>query len=462
MLSSLTSPLARAGALVVLIFSLTVFAVPAGASSSPVAVTTSAQWHLITTEGNMMGLTPSGNGGLYTYDNNGYFREIPASTLANVLGGPPLAVGSLPVVVNNSANPQGYWNAGIVPLANGSVIYDSGGDSTIWEKSATGVITPFTVIPEGVTPSGMVLSPNGLYVYVALQLPGAIVRFDLNGLDPVTVASGMYFPEQMAFDGSGNLFVADSENQIRNGNIYEIPAATLGSGSVASPGSGLVTVSTGSTTFGVNGLAFDGSGNLYFSDCSFSNQAMTIGEITAATLTGRSLPATLSNGGVIDFADGVSTPVLTACQQPLAIINNVLYAGTWDNSGNAGPIYAHYLGASATNVANLNVTQVGTLLQASWGGQPGAASYQCTLVYGYESPSTFTTTTTSTTCYFPGVAPNSGAGVEVTALGTTSVSSPVTGFPPPQHLTTLVCVRGSSIRRVRGYAPHCPAGYRAR
>ncbi len=131
----------------------------------------------------------------------------------------------------------------------------------------------------------------------------------------------------------------------------------------------------------------------------------------------------------------------------------MLYAGTLDISGDARPIYAHYLGASATNVANLNVTQVGTLLQTSWNGEPRAACYQCTLVYDYYSPSTFTTKTTSTTCYLLGVAPNSGAGVEVTTVGTTSTSSPVAGFPPPQHLATLVCVRDSSIRRVRRYAP---------
>jgi outer membrane protein assembly factor BamB len=61
-------------------------------------------------------------------------------------------------------------------------------------------------------------------------------------------ASGINQPTGLAFDGQGNLYVADRSDQILKYN---------------SSGQGTVFASTGSTGPGPEGLAFDGAGNLY-------------------------------------------------------------------------------------------------------------------------------------------------------------------------------------------------------
>lgn len=125
----------------------------------------------------------------------------------------------------------------------------------------------------------------------------------------------------------------------------------------------------------------------------------------------------------------------------------------------------------------LSVTAGAAWVTATWGapvsdGGTPVTSYTCTLMYGFNSPTTFTVTTTGTTCTFSGLPAGSTWGVAVFAVNAVGPSTPVIGFatlpgppPLPSHkpvIIHLVCVRGHHVRHVSGVHPHCPKGWHIR
>ncbi len=106
---------------------------------------------------------------------------------------------------------------------------------------------------------------------------------------------------------------------------------------------------------------------------------------------------------------------------------------------------------------DLVATRTSTTLTVSW--QPGGTSapYQCTLLYGYGDPSTFTVRTSSTSCSFYYLDPATSYGVSVAGSGGTGPSSSV--FAGPVR-STITCRRGAHVRHITGVNPRCPAGWR--
>ena len=76
---------------------------------------------------------------------------------------------------------------------------------------------------------------------------------------------------------------------------------------------------------------------------------------------------------------------------------------------------------NTTNGANQTII-------ASWPAVSGATSYTCTLMYGYNNPSSFTVTSTSPTCAFSGLSSTVGYGVQVVANGPGGSSAPGVAF----------------------------------
>lgn len=109
----------------------------------------------------------------------------------------------------------------------------------------------------------------------------------------------------------------------------------------------------------------------------------------------------------------------------------------------------------------LTVTSKGTSISGTWTASTGATSYTCTLLYGYNNPSSFSTTTSSTTCTFAGLSIAQHYGMSVVANANGTSSSPVSGFAPFVAPTTIQCVRkGHPTVSEYGVDPTCPAGYR--
>ncbi len=83
---------------------------------------------------------------------------------------------------------------------------------------------------------------------------------------------------------------------------------------------------------------------------------------------------------------------------------------------------------------NLVVTGAVRSLTASWNGSAGAASYICTLLYGFRDPSSFSITVPTPTCTFGGLAPNTPYGISVVARTSYGVSPSVSAFAKTKPL----------------------------
>ena len=111
-----------------------------------------------------------------------------------------------------------------------------------------------------------------------------IVKFAPNGNQSVYIPSGLDDPTGMAFDSSGDLFVADVHGE----NVKDFTP------------SGILSVFATNGIAGPEGIAFDSSGNLYVANSDNS----TIGEFG-------------TNGvGSVFASSGVNKPLFMAIQVP--------------------------------------------------------------------------------------------------------------------------------------------------
>jgi sugar lactone lactonase YvrE len=156
---------------------------------------------------------------------------------------------------------------------------DGGKDYTVSTQNASGAITPaaltvnvadavktygqddsglgpITTFVSGLnTPQGLAFDSSG-NLYVANYESGTVTEVNTAGATAI-FASGFTHPEGLAFDKAGNLYVANGDNA---GTVSEV-----------SP-SGVVTTFADYNTglYYPKGLAFDGSGNLYAADIAFT------------------------------------------------------------------------------------------------------------------------------------------------------------------------------------------------
>ena len=143
------------------------------------------------------------------------------------------------------------------------------------------------------TPSGLAFDNSG-NLYVANSYPNSILRYNSSGQASVFATWGVWQPEGMAFDRSGNLYVA---------NWYDNTIVKFDSG-----GHGSVFASGLSSP---TGLAFDSAGNLFV-----ANRYAPGGTVMKFDPSG--------HGSV--FASGLSIPSGLAVDR-----NDNLYVATADN-----------------------------------------------------------------------------------------------------------------------------------
>ncbi len=181
------------------------------------------------------GVAVDGTGNVYIADTNNDVVEklTPTGTLSIVAGvegtrGPPTAG---PATASDLDHPQG------VAVDGSENVYIADTNNDVVEK---------------VTPSGALSIFAGTALLPAAPAPG-----------PAT-SSGLNLPEAVAVDGSGNVYVADTFNDV----VEKItPSGTLsiaaGNGSFGRPAPGPATASPLARP---SGVAADGSGDLYIAD----------------------------------------------------------------------------------------------------------------------------------------------------------------------------------------------------
>ena len=190
----------------------------------------------------------------------------------------------------------------------------------------------------------------------------------------------------------------------------------------------------------------DAAGNVYVAD--ESNHVVT--EITPSGLQ-TNLPTVPTLNGQTSLPDGIVYGAGTVYLWDETGSSNVLYAWT--------PGVAHTTNLSATATAvRVNGTETQTV-SASWTG--GAASYRCTLLYGYNNPTTFTVMTSTPSCSFSNLALGVAWGISVVALSNGVASAPSVTFTAPATFTITCVYRGHVLHRT-GTNPSCPPRWRLR
>ena len=187
----------------------------------------------------------------------------PASVFAGGLAGPEglaflndgtLAVGSTTgrvtrLAADGSASTlaeTGESLAGLTTLRDGRLLAAAFGGGRIW---AVDPDTGFaSVYATGIAGPNFIVETRKRRVFVSASLAGTIV--DATGGTLVTAASGLNFPNGLAFGGDGYLYVAEL-GQARISRLPLSPQGTLGPAEVYATGTPLA-----------DGIAFDRRGNL--------------------------------------------------------------------------------------------------------------------------------------------------------------------------------------------------------
>ncbi len=304
-------------------------------------------------------------------------------------------------------------------------------------------------------------------------------------------------PWALTTDASGNAFVIDLVHE----SLYEITASgtvsLLSSGSqwrqvfgiVVDPAGGffvanplgvhhatLAGVVTPLSSFGGYGLSADAAGNLYTSDhaspatiyrispsgtaTSVASSSLLDGAYDVAVAPDGTLYCVNVNGDVVAVSpSGATSIVVPASAFPTSATGNSgsvavapdgrVYVDQWGD-------YSEYA-LSPASPLSVHLARSAASLSATWSG--GTGPYVCTLMYGFNSPSTFTIRTTSSSCTFYNLASDTPYGVRVSTLGGQGTSAAAMAGA---LATTITCTRDRLVRHVTGTDPRCPAGWRRR
>jgi len=191
-----------------------------------------------------------------------------------------------------------------IVIATGEVTTLAGTAGTAGSDDGTGAKARFN-FPQGVTSDGagnLLVADSGNTIRKVVIATGAVTTLAgsavLMGSDDGTGSGARFdYPEDVASDGAGNLFVADTNNHAIRKVVIATGAVTTLAGSASSAGHNdgpAIAARFQSPT----GVASDGAGNLFVAD--FSNH--TIREIVLATQTVSTLAGLAGMAGSDDGA----------------------------------------------------------------------------------------------------------------------------------------------------------------
>jgi hypothetical protein len=212
-------------------------------------------------------------------------------------------------------------------------IQDAGGATTDATTVTAGSVSTFAA-PVGLSyPQGMAMDGSG-NLYVANLQSNSITRITPAGVASTFVASGLSGPDGLAFDGGGNLYVANTGNN----SVSKVTPA------------GVVSTFVTSGLNDPQGLAFDGGGNLYVAN--YSNS--TVSKVSPA-------------GVVSTFvSSGLTNPVGLAIDGS----GNLYVANFWANSVSkvtAGGVVSTFATSTISQPTALTIDGSGNLYVANYG-----------------------------------------------------------------------------------------------
>ncbi|MGD0500985.1 MAG: putative Ig domain-containing protein, partial [Bryobacteraceae bacterium] len=238
------------------------------------------------------------------------------------------------------------------------------------------------------TPHGMAVDGSGnLYIADAnnhrirkVSVGGIITTvagnggYGYSGDGGSAVTAGLPYPYGVALDGSGNLYVTDlNNNRIRKVSVGGIITTVAGTGTQGFSGDGAV--ATGAKLSGPQGVAVDGSGNLYIADTMNSRIRKVSSSGIITTVAGNGTFGYSGDGGPATGAQ-FNHPVGVAVDS-----SGNLYIADEDNNS----VRVILTGAAGLSAAGPSIITASTLPFGSVG-----AAYQETLsATGGSSPYTW-------------------------------------------------------------------------
>ena len=301
-------------------------------------------------------------------------------------------------------------------------------DGTIYEITANGALSTYsTAFASSNTAVGIAVNAaDQVFVTSVLNGVSTVSEIPYAGATPTSLATVSDVLSSIAVAPDGTLYTTSY-----NGNdlVYRL---SVGGNTLTPIGTGWSYPET---------VAVDAAGNVYVAD--EYNHVVT--EITPS-------------GGQTNL------PTVPTLNNATSYPDEIFYGGgtvyLWDEAtGSSNVLYAwnvtvgHAINLLATaSVAHVGATVTQTVT-ATWTG--GAPAYRCTLLYGYNNPSTFTVTTTSPTCSFTNLTLGVAWGVSVVALNNGVASAPSVTFAAPASFTITCTYRGHVLHRT-GTDPRCP------
>jgi sugar lactone lactonase YvrE len=273
------------------------------------------------------GVAVDSNGNIYVADSyNNKIRKITGVGEVTTLAGSGIAGSADGMGIEASFNNP----SGVAVDGNGNVYVADSYNNKIRKITASGEVTtlagsgaPGTANGTGTAakfngPSGVTVDQNGI-LYVAdtenqkirkIAASGAVTNYAGSGTSGSTDGTGteasFYYPQGVAVDGTGTLYVADTDNQkIRKIEAGGVVSTLAGSGSFGS------TDGTGTLASfnGPSGVAVDVNNNVYVADAG-NNKIRKIsptGEVT--TLAGSGVEGAMDGSGMeanFKYPEGVA------------------------------------------------------------------------------------------------------------------------------------------------------------
>jgi sugar lactone lactonase YvrE len=253
-----------------------------------------------------------------------------------------LSIGAGATVTSTNSSPSA------ITLRGAAVNIDTSANPAVVGGQRALSSTRTTTLIGGNFPSSLAFDPSG-NLYVANRSSNTISRFAPGATTPAATLTGLYSPYGLAFDAHGDLYVSNF-----GGNTV----------SEFSPGA---TTPTATLTGleGPAGLVFDGGGDLFVTDWS-GNNGTTVSKFSpgsttpTATLSGLSGPLALAfgpdgklyvannyNNSVSEFAPGATTPTtnLASVVDPFALafdpVGDLYVATAYSTGGQSTvPVFA--------------------------------------------------------------------------------------------------------------------------
>jgi sugar lactone lactonase YvrE len=249
----------------------------------------------------------SGNLFIADYGNN-RVRKVDTNGIISTVAGNGVAGSSGDGVAATNAELNGPW--GVLVDASGNVFFSDCNNQLIREVETNGMIHSiagnglegYSGDGEAATnaslsyPSGITLDASG-NLLIADYGNNRIRKVDSNGVITTTVGGGtqglgdggpatnasLNNPSGVALDGSGNLFIADTDNnRIREVQANGLITTVAGTGGAGYSGDG--GAATDASLLGPCGVAADNSGNLFVAD-TVNNRMRKVFAVRTPTLT---------------------------------------------------------------------------------------------------------------------------------------------------------------------------------